>query len=84
MTEPIKEESQKEEKKKTKIENPFGDIFRGFKELVEPLKEAVITEKKSKTHVVDSDMIGITKDKAKELTYRIYNVYKKNHGMLAT
>ncbi len=83
-TMPKKEEKMGKKKVKTKLTNPFGDLFQGFKEVYDPLKEAIIPAKKKDVHLVEGDLAGHTTKTAQGLAYLIYNSYKKTHGMLST
>jgi len=82
----FKEEPKEESKKKTKtkipIENPFRGLFEGFKEIYTPIKESITTKRKG-SRIAHKELEEKTQEKAKDLAYRIYYLYKLTHGMIA-
>ncbi len=82
MKEPVKEEQpKKKHKAKNPIENPFKGLLAGFMEIYAPIKENLISKRKGPS-VAYTDLQEITKEKATDLTFKIYNTYKKTHGMV--
>ncbi len=90
----LKKEEKKEEKEKKpiskEVEEQIKSIGKGFKEALSPLTEVGKTFKSIfkpvrlplKTSFVASEVEKAAKEQAKDLTYQLYDVYKKAHGML--
>ena len=81
------EEPEKKEKKKFKIENPFGNIGKGFDEMLDPFKEVGKTfkdifKRESSEGFKSNEMKKYARDQAKEICYLAYDIYKKAHGMM--
>ena len=73
--------SPKEERKpeKPKFENPFSGVLKGFKEILQPL--GIQMPKKKVSSVIYNDVENTARETSKNLSFRIYNIYKKTHGM---
>lgn len=81
------EEPEKKEKKKFKIENPFGNLSKGFEDMFEPIKDVGKTfkdifKREPSEGFKMSEMKNAAKDQAKDLCYLAYDIYKKAHGMM--
>jgi len=81
LTKYLKEAGELEEKKETKKEtqgilSPFGSIFKGIKEIFSK-EESEVSKKTSSLEKEEAE------NQAKTISYVIYDVFKKTHGMLA-
>ena len=79
------EEEKKEEKRK--IYNPFEGIGKGFKQAVKPLSYVYNTLKFKNPDLDKSFQEKLIRqyatDDAKDKCYKMYDIYKKSHGMFA-
>lgn len=73
-------EEQRKQPRKPMIENPFGGLFSGLKEIYQPIKETF--EKKKSYGFIHKELRGVTEKQAKATAYILYNVYKKAHRMI--
>ena len=78
IAELLKEE--KEEKKKKKKPETIKEIKEGFKEIIEPLKDAFKFAMPSQ--YAAAEIKKAAKEKAESTCFTVYDVYKKAHGML--
>ena len=79
------EKPEKEEKKRSKkvaIDNPFAGTIDSFKSMFAPFTET-FQIRKSKPSFVEQQLQDVAADKAKSMSFTIYNIYKKSHGMLS-
>ncbi len=83
LREPAKASTKKKEKIKPFIENPFRGLFDGFKEIYDPLKGAILPKRRG-PGIAYKELEEVTTEKSKDQAYKIYNAYKKTHGMLST
>jgi len=75
-----------EPKKKPKgpiIENPFKGLLMGFAEMYKPISETFFSKRKGPS-IAYEELASTTAKSTEEQTYRIYNIYKKTHGMAST
>ncbi|MCX6749166.1 MAG: hypothetical protein NTW17_00265, partial [Candidatus Pacearchaeota archaeon] len=79
-----KDES-KEEHKDTS--NPFVALFGGYDKKEKPAEKGTKPEKKEKwwpekeSYIESTHLRPFTEEKAKEMTFKVFDVYKKAHGM---
>jgi len=78
----VKKDNKKEAVVKAPLSNPFGGLFKGFGEIINPLKETIFPKKKPYSFIY-KELEDAAKSKAKKTTFVIYNTYKKTHGMVA-
>ena len=80
----IEEKIQKEEKKKSEDINPFSALFSFLKpEKKEPKSEIKISEIK-KDNFIEKEVRRLAGNKARVNLYKIYDIYKKSHGMASS
>ena len=77
----------KKEKKKFRIENPFGNLKEGFEDMWEPIKDVGKTfkdifKRESSEGFKMNEMKNAAKEQAKEICYTAYDIYKKAHSMM--
>ena len=82
------QEALPKERKKVPIANPFSGTLTGFREMFEPLLGiGSLFRSPAKKHAKDNFLLkkldAVTEKEAKDLTWRIYNIYKKTHKMIA-
>ena len=74
---------EEEEKEKVKFESPFKGLSDGFKQAITPLKYVKNVFKMAPDQEnFDKIMKQSALKKAESLCYVLYDVYKKNHGMM--
>src|SRR3989344_1460133 len=81
-----KKDEEKEEKKKQKFENPFKGIYDGFRQVSKALgsiKNLFKLKDVKDSNYYEALMREKAKEQAEKSAYRLYDVYKKSHGMLA-
>ncbi|MBS3174491.1 hypothetical protein J4440_01285 [Candidatus Woesearchaeota archaeon] len=78
---PKNEEDTKKEIKKKPVPGAFDGIFSGFTGIFKPAI-SFTTGKKKISSVVYNDVRKAAEDSAGKMTFTIYNVYKKTHGMM--
>lgn len=85
----LKEEPEEKEKKKKKfkIESPFGDLRKGFDDMIEPVKDVGKTFKgifkaEPSEGFKIKEIKKSAEEQAKEICYLAYDIYKKAHGMM--
>ena len=81
-----KKDEEKEEKKKQKFENPFKGIYDGFRQVSKALgsiKNLFKFKDVKDSNYYEALMREKAKEQAEKSAYRLYDVYKKSHGMLA-
>jgi len=64
---------------------PFGDIGKGFREIFEPIRDAVkfiVPKGAAAESFVEGETKKYGEEKAKSLCFTAYDIYKKSHGML--
>jgi hypothetical protein len=87
----IKKEETKEEKRTNEDTNPFSVLFKSLKHLPKAFKKQKKEWKKAEDaetlsdiepdNVIEKKMRENAKEKANEQAYKIYDIYKKAHGM---
>jgi len=82
LKEPVKEFEVRKKPKKIPIENPFRGLFAGFVEIYNPIKGMILKKRKGPS-VAYIELEKVTKEKAKNIAFKIYNTYKDTHGMPA-
>ena len=78
----LKEEKKEEKKEVKKFEMPFGNIFKGFKEMFKFMRNAFGFLKQSPESFLQKRLRGEAKGRAGSMCYNFYDIYKKAHGMV--
>ncbi len=76
-----KEKKVEEPKKKATFDNPFKGVFDGASEVLGPM--TTLFKPKPKEEFLYKETMKSAEGKAKDNCKKVYEVYKKSHGMLA-